>query len=97
LQTANVGSTNPNSHIVADGYLALINVLSCVDKDQRWILSNVRADEGRSERTKRTKLENDSLSVVTHHRKVLTLEDIKSGYQAEVERVSLLLNGGFFV
>ena len=33
----------------------------------------------------------------THRRKVLTLQDIRAGYQMEVERVGLLLNGGFFV
>ena len=96
LRTANVGSTDPNSRVVADGYLALINVLSCVGEDQAWILSETRvdADGVSSGGNKRAKLDG---SRTTHKREVLTLADIKAEYQTEVERVGLLLNGGFFV
>jgi hypothetical protein len=82
---------------VADGYLALINVLSCVCEDQAWILSDTRVDgsDGATDRsTKRTKLDGTR---ATHLRQILTLADIKAEYQSEVERVGLLLNGGFFV
>lgn len=48
LQTANVGSTDPDSRVVTDAYLALINVLSCVGEDQRYILATKRADKGPS-------------------------------------------------
>jgi len=95
LRTANVGSTDPNSRVVADGYLALINVLSCVSEDQAWILSETRVDaDGVSSGRKRARLEGPRS---THKREVLTLADIKTEYQMEVERVGLLLNGGFFV
>jgi hypothetical protein len=97
LRTANVGSTDPNSRVVIDGYLALINVLSCVCDDQAWILSDTRVDgsDGATDRsTKRTKLDGTR---ATHQRQILTLADIKAEYQSEVERVGLLLNGGFFV
>jgi nuclear pore complex protein Nup160 len=93
-----VGSTDPNSRTVADAYLALINVLSCVEEGQAWILSDTRVDgsDGTTDRsTKRAKLEGTRSS--THQRQVLTLADIKAEYQTEVERVGLLLNGGFFV
>lgn len=98
LQTANVGSTDPNSRVVTDGYLALINVLSCVDEDQAWILSDKRVEgsDGITDRgTKRARLDNSRSA--THLRQVLTLADIKEQYRTEVERVGLLLNGGFFV
>jgi nuclear pore complex protein Nup160 len=99
LQTANIGSADPNSRVVADAFLALINVLSCIDEDQAWILSNIRVDAGDESAdgsAKRTRLES-GVWAKTHRRQVLTLADIKAGYQAEVQRIGLLLNGGFFV
>ncbi|TGZ79732.1 hypothetical protein EX30DRAFT_74495 [Ascodesmis nigricans] len=60
LQTANIGSKDPNSRVVTDAYLALINTLSCVDEDQAWILSTKRADAGEGTATgsiKRVRLE----------------------------------------
>lgn len=102
LQTANVGSTDPNSRTVTDGYLALINVLSCVDEEQAWILSTQREEVestgGGTGGAKRVRLGDGEVKVSSvQRRKVLTLGDIRSGYQTEVERVGLLLNGGFFV
>lgn len=117
LQTANVGSKDPNSRVVTDAYLALINVLSCVDEDQAWVLSTRRTDAGEGTATgsiKRVRLDSgkfphsymyvEAVADLTlyntgtqQRREVLTLADLKQGYQAEVERVGLLLNGGFFV
>lgn len=90
---------DPNSRVVSDAYLALINVLSCVQEDQAWILSDTRADDGSggADRSiKRPKLADGARSA-HQQRQVLTLADIRHQYHAEVERVGLLLNGGFFV
>lgn len=99
LQTANVGLVDPDSRVVSDAYLALINVLSCVQEDQAWILSDTRADDGSGgpdRNIKRPKLADGARSA-HQQRQVLTLADIRHQYHAEVERVGLLLNGGFFV
>lgn len=63
LQTANVGSTDPNARTVTDAYLALINVLSCVDEDQAWILSTQREEAEPTAATgaKRARLESGLL------------------------------------
>lgn len=65
LKTAHIGSTDPHSRIVADGYLGLINVLSCVNENEAWILSTKRAEaEGvAGGNTKRAKIENGIRSV----------------------------------
>ncbi|KAI5788186.1 hypothetical protein FPQ18DRAFT_344178 [Pyronema domesticum] len=87
--------SDPNSRTVADAYLALINVLSCVREDQAWILSDTRVDASTEDRgAKRTKMDGERS---THQRQVLTLQDIKLEYQAEIERVGLLLNGRIFL
>lgn len=119
LQTANVGSADPHSRAVTNGFLALINALSCVDKDQAYILASARVEEtdttvGAS--AKRTKRSNGTYSIPPYkqcpqltntftgiapsssqRRRLITLADIKAEYRLEVERLGLLLNGGFFV
>ncbi|KAL7273197.1 hypothetical protein RUND412_003954 [Rhizina undulata] len=99
LQNANIGSKDPNSRSVTDGFLALMNVMSCVGEDQAWILSSKRVDteEGlNGTSAKRARLSTGALSS-NQRRQVLTMSDIKHEYQHEVERMGLLLNGGFFV
>jgi len=99
LQTANIGSADPSSCSVSDGFLVLLNALSCVGGEQAWILSTKRAEGDEitgGGSTKRAKLANTTTSS-PQYRQVVTLEDVRKDYQNEVERIGLLLNGGFFV
>lgn len=60
LQTANIGSADPGCSTVTDGYLVLLNALSCVGEDQAWILSSRRIEPEGNETgmPKRAKLAN---------------------------------------
>ncbi|KAI5799179.1 nucleoporin Nup120/160-domain-containing protein [Peziza echinospora] len=106
-KTASVGASDSQSKSVTDGFLALLNVLHCVDEDQAWILSSGRTDgenigsgaagQGGGTVAKRTKTARNGLTGAPHKRQVLTLKDITEEYQRETDRQGLLLHGGFFV
>ncbi len=56
-------------------YLALINLLACVQPEQAWILAKgSRKEEGQQGKK----------------RKVVTLEDVRRGYQKELDRVAMI-------
>lgn len=107
LKTANIGSSDPQAKSVTDGFLALLNVLSCVEEDQAWILSSNRTDadnvgtgsagQGGGTSAKRARTLKGGLSSGPQKRQVLTLKDITEEYHREVDRQGLLLHGGFFV
>lgn len=105
LKTANVGSSDPQAKIVTDGFLALLNVLSCVDEDQAWILSSNRTDAdnigtgetGKGGGTDAKRAKKGGMASGPQKRQVLTLKDITDEYQRETDRQGLLLHGGFFV
>lgn len=63
-------------------YLMLINVLSCVDHKQAWIATE-------------EPLSKDQAANGTPRRKVVTLADIRSKYQAELDRVAAIQNNQF--
>ncbi|KAH8148666.1 uncharacterized protein LAJ45_07377 [Morchella importuna] len=96
IQTASVGSADPGSRSVSDGFLVLLNAMSCVGEEQAWILSTKRVEDGQGSSAKRTRVGNEVSSAAVK-RTVVTVEDVRKAYQIEVERVGLLLNGGFFV
>ena len=60
-----------------EGYLVLINLLTCVEKGGAWVLA---AGGGEGEKAKR---------------RVVTLEDVRRGYQEELDRRSVLESGRF--
>ncbi|KAK8049113.1 hypothetical protein PG994_010843 [Apiospora phragmitis] len=63
-------------------YLMLINVLSCVDHKQAWIATE-------------EPLSKDQPANGTPKRKVVTLADIRSKYQNELDRVAAIQNNQF--
>lgn len=72
---------------VTKQYIALINALSCVDPKQAWILSeepSLKGKEvgvmGKNVQSKRT---------------VVTLDDIRRSYQAELDRIAAIQNDQF--
>lgn len=105
LKTANVGSSDPQAKSVTDGFLALLNVLSCVDEDQAWILSSSRTDAdkigageaGKGGGTDAKRAKKGGMAGGPQKRQVLTLKNITDEYQREIDRQGLLLHGGFFV
>lgn len=69
---------------VTKQYLSLINVLSCVDPKQAWILSE--------EPAKKT---TPGMKAVQPKRKVVTLKDIRKSYQDELDRIAAIENNQF--
>lgn len=97
LQTANVGSNDPTSRSVTDGFLVLLNSMSCVAEDQAWLLSSKRVDDEGSQGTGKRIRKDGGAGGAPVKRGVVKLEDVRKRYMTEVERAGLLLNGGFFV
>jgi nuclear pore complex protein Nup160 len=74
------GSETP----VTQQYVNLINVLSCVDSDQAWILNEAPLQKGRA-----------SKNADQPKRRVVTLNDIRKEYQAELDRIAAIANNQF--
>jgi nuclear pore complex protein Nup160 len=66
---------------VTKQYVALINALSCVDPKQAWIL----AEEP-------TKKHASGVKIPQPKRKVVTLDEIRRAYQAELDRIAAIQN-----
>jgi nuclear pore complex protein Nup160 len=68
-------------------YITLINALSCVDPKQAWILSegSVRKDSSSGLKSKHA----------PPKRRVVTLEDMRRSYQAELDRIAAIQNDQF--
>jgi nuclear pore complex protein Nup160 len=72
---------------VTKQYVALINALSCVDPKQAWILSEEPPQKGSVGVSGGGKRE--------PARKVVTLDDIRRSYQAELDRIAAIQNNQF--
>ncbi len=68
-------------------YVALINALSCVDPKQAWVLSEElpQSSNGTGVGSKKA----------PPKRQVVTLDDVRRGYQAELDRVAAIQNNQF--
>lgn len=68
-------------------YVALINALSCVDPKQAWILSEElpQKSNGAGVGSKKT----------PPKRQVVTLDDVRRAYQAELDRIAAIQNNQF--
>jgi nuclear pore complex protein Nup160 len=64
----------------------LINALSCVDPKQAWILSEPPPSKPGS---------SGSASSAPEKRKVVTLDDVRKGYQEELDRIAAIENNQF--
>ena len=71
---------------VTKQYVATINALSCVDSKQAWILS---------EEPSRKLSGPGSKNAAQPKRKVVTLDDIRKGYQEELDRIAAIENNQF--
>jgi nuclear pore complex protein Nup160 len=69
---------------VTKQYVALINALSCVDPKQAWIL----AEETHRKQAAGVKISQPK-------RKVVTLDDIRTAYQGELDRIAAIQNDQF--
>lgn len=75
---------------VTKQYIALINALSCVDPKQAWILSEeLPVRKGSGAGLNGAKREREP------KRKVVTLEEVRRGYQAELDRIAAIQNNQF--
>ncbi|KAG9232089.1 nucleoporin Nup120/160-domain-containing protein [Amylocarpus encephaloides] len=70
---------------VTKQYMTLINALSCVDKKQAWILYEEPPQKGSK----------SSRNGIQPKRKVITLDDIRKDYQAELDRIAAIENDQF--
>ncbi|KAI5245957.1 hypothetical protein E4T42_06584 [Aureobasidium subglaciale] len=77
----------PDDETLVEAYLVLINTLACCGKDEGWILAERVEEEyqrGKSVSAKHNK-----------KRKIVTLEDVRKEYQAELDRRSEMQQGRF--
>lgn len=72
---------------VTKQYIALINALSCVDPKQAWILSEELPRKGSGAGLNGVKRE--------PARKVVTLDEVRRGYQTELDRIAAIQNNQF--
>ncbi len=72
-----------------NAYLALTNVLACVDESQAWILAEAEPDVGGV--TGDVAGKNGRAG----KRRVVTLEDVRMGYQVELDRLAAVESGRF--
>ncbi|CZT48116.1 uncharacterized protein RSE6_08775 [Rhynchosporium secalis] len=68
-------------------YVSLINVLSCVNPKQAWILSE--------ESHQKSNGASVAGKTAPPKRKVVTLEDVRKAYQAELDRIAAIENNQF--
>ena len=82
---------------IAQLYLALINVLSLVDPEQAWMLTRPLPTTRANAKEGLGKLGRRPLEVVEERpkRKVVTLEDVRSMWQEEMDRVADVEAGRF--
>lgn len=81
----------PDDETLVEAYLVLINTLACCGKDEGWILA-----ERVEEEYQRGKV--GAGSVTAGHikkRRIVTLEDVRKEYQAELDRRSEMQQGRF--
>ena len=84
-----VGS-DPRDDRLLNAYLVLINALCCVAKEEAWVVVEPGAWGAQAERAKGLGAGKTALGA---RRGVLTLEDVRAEYQAELDRVSKLEAG----
>lgn len=73
----------PDDETLVEAYLVLINTLACCGKDEGWILAeNVEEEYQRGKS-------------VSKKRRIVTLEDVRKEYQAELDRRSEMQQGRF--
>ncbi|KAF8468171.1 nucleoporin Nup120/160-domain-containing protein [Kalaharituber pfeilii] len=108
-----MGADHPEARNVTDGFLALLNVLGCLDEDQAWVLSENRTDaenlgggeEGSEPGTEKKRArKGESWEGVgkggvsgPRRRQVVTRKEVEEEYRREVERQAAFMYGAFFV
>lgn len=88
LQTTSSKIHDPEDESLMQSYLMLINTLASVQPDQAWILAEQRVDEN-------APAWGIGKAKGILKRRVVTLEDLRKEYQAELDRVSAMENGQF--
>jgi WD40 repeat protein len=76
----------PDDETLVEAYLVLINTLACCGKDEGWILA---------ERVEEEYQRGKALSGHGQKRRIVTLEDVRKEYQAELDRRSEMQQGRF--
>jgi nuclear pore complex protein Nup160 len=69
---------------ITQQYVTLINALSCVDPAQAWILNEAPPRKGAP-----------SKNTIQPKRKVVTLQEVRKEYQAELDRIAAIENNQF--
>ena len=70
----------PDDETLVEAYLVLINTLACLGKEEAWVLADpITALDG----------------LRTESRRIVTLQDVRRDYQAELDRRSEMQQGRF--
>lgn len=84
-----VVSSDKQADDVLETYLLLINTLACCGPDEGWILAELGPVADR-----RTSMNSLSLAIAGK-RRIVTLDDVRAEYQAELDRRSEIAHGRF--
>lgn len=84
-----------------EAYLLLINSLACVAPEEAWVIKEAQADlahglDGRASRINGVKVNGHSgKSIGGSKRCVVSIDDVRREYQAELDRLAQLEQGDF--
>ncbi|KAF2151954.1 hypothetical protein K461DRAFT_322084 [Myriangium duriaei CBS 260.36] len=79
-------SPSQEAEDILDTYLLLINTLACCGPDEGWILAEPPPPEGK---------DFSASMLAVGKRKIVTLDDVRAEYQAELDRRSEIAHGRF--
>lgn len=101
LKRGSEKTRDPSDERLVEAYLLLINSLACVGQEEAWVIKDaqVMPDSGLDGRASRT----NGFKVNGHNGKanggskrcVVSIEDVRREYQAELDRLAQLEQGDF--
>ncbi|KAE9991248.1 hypothetical protein EG327_000250 [Venturia inaequalis] len=93
LKASGEGMRIPSDERLVEGYLLLINSLACVAPEEAWVIreAQVLGDDGRPGRSNGLRANGQG----GRKRCVISIEDVRREYQAELDRLAQLEQGDF--
>jgi hypothetical protein len=102
LKASSEKTRDPSDERLVEAYLLLINTLACVGPEEAWVIKDAQAGlangdlDGRGSRTNGVKINGHSGNTEGGSRRcVVSIEDVRREYQAELDRLAQLEQGDF--
>lgn len=100
MRASSARSFEPEDKSLLDTYLTLINTLACCGEDEGWLLAErIDGPEEQAPFTQRLSggaaSAHETVSAKKPKRRIVTLEDVRREYQAELDRRNEMVQGRF--